>query len=369
MPRTVSDRTRIVSQEAAYWYIRCCDERAMLLADRQLFVAWLKYSPENVAELLRISEVDGKVAQQRLLDVVSGMEESNVYDINSGGVASQYDYNPSDSVSDERIVKTKNRPAWALAAMIGAIAVTMFFGFAMIDNRADGQVQTAASQWQQMTLEDGSSVHMDARTRLKVEYTDTRRLVHLVEGQSVFQVAKDSKRPFTVRTHLVDVTAIGTRFGVAIEPGVTTTVSEGVVRVTPHEQPNHPAAVHLNAGEQLQVLATEEDRVLRRFGFGSAPVDLSMVAPIKVDAVRKLGWAVDGWVRFDGETIREMVNEFNRRNVLQIVIEDGAIADRRPLGSYDFRLDKPDSFVKALDSQEGITMIQDGEDVLRLKAE
>src|SRR5687767_7533629 len=90
-----SDRTRIVSQEAAYWYIRCLDERAMLRSDRQLFFAWLKRSPENIAEILRIAEMDGKFASQRLRDCVSELDDSNVVDIGFGSGVSQYDYQPS----------------------------------------------------------------------------------------------------------------------------------------------------------------------------------------------------------------------------------------------------------------------------------
>jgi len=362
---TASDRTRMTSQEAAYWYLRCSDERAMRYFDRKLFLSWLKRSPENVAELLRIADLDGKFARLRLLSVVNELRDSNVYDIATGGLVSQYDYNPSKFVPDT--VKTRFRSGWALAATVSALAILFSFGVELRDKPAEGTVTTAvASQLQQLTLADGSVVHIDARTRLDVEFTAERRLVHLYEGQAVFEVAKDPSRPFTVSTHIVDVTAVGTRFGVAISPGVTTTVSEGVVRVTAHGKLDDDSAVRLHAGEQLRVHDVGFGQKLRVFG--GLSTDLSKPQVVKVDVERKLAW-VDGWLKFEGETVEEIANEFNRRNVQQIEIEDRAIGERHLTGYYRFRANSPESFVKVLDSLEGIAVRREGGNVLRVTSD
>lgn len=353
----------MTSQEAAYWYIRCTDEPEMSRSDRKMMLAWLRRSPENVAEILRMFDVDGKCGRQRLLDVVNELSDSNVYDICTGGQVSHYDYNPSKSVSDT--VKRKVRPEWAVAAMLSGMAVAFLLSFTILESSGDGPGTTAAaSQLQQMTLGDGTIVHIDARTRLNVEFSAERRLVHLYAGQAVFKVAKDPNRPFTVSTAIVDVTAVGTRFGVAIDPGVTTTVTEGVVKLTAHGKLDDDSAVKLHAGEQLRVQETGIGRKLHIFG--GASVDLSEVQAVKVDAERKLAW-VDGWLKFDGETVDEIVSEFNRRNVQQIRIEDRTIAEQRLTGYYRFRADSPESFVRVLDSREGITVIEDGGKVLRVK--
>lgn len=356
---TGSDRTRIVSQEAAYWYLRCSDERAMLRSDRQQFYSWLKRSPENIAEILRISEMDGKFAKRKLIDRVGELEDSNVVSIGTGASASQYDYEPSDSLDDdepEAAMTSKPGFSWASAAAV-LIAVACLLGLMIMNHEPNGTVQTAASQWQHMSLDDGSSVHIDARTRLKIDFLPERRIVHLYAGQAVFDVAKDPKRPFTVSTELVDVTAVGTRFGVAIDPGVTATVSEGVVKVTPPgKHDDDRAAVMLKAGEELHVLGAEVIRV-------------SAADVVKVDAERKLDWA-NGWLVFRGETVGQAVTEFNRRNAMQIKIEDRVIADRQLIGYYRLRVDAPESFAKLLDSQEGIVVIRDRtSNVLHLQLE
>ncbi|MBL8271817.1 FecR family protein [Steroidobacter sp.] len=361
-----SERTRIVSQEAAYWYIRGSDERGMSRADRQLFVQWLKRSPENIAELLRVSGVDGKFPGLRLLERVVEFDDSNVLGVDFGSSALQYDYQPSDSVEDTSPRQAGFRPAWALAAMLGCIALAFVLAFSLFESAPDGTIETAASQWQHMTLEDGSTVHVDARSRLKVEFTEQRRVVYLTEGQAVFDVEKDPRRPFTVRTPLIDVTAVGTRFGVALDSGVTATVSEGTVKVTAHGNLNDPKAVLLKAGQELQVGGSATVGIP-----ASDPpaVDLSTVPVIVVDADRKLDWA-NGWLQFEGETIGQVVREFNRRNVQQIQIVDGSIADRRLVGYYRLRVDRPESLAKLLENQEGIIVTRDSSgSQLRLQLE
>ncbi|HEY5756320.1 MAG TPA: FecR domain-containing protein [Steroidobacter sp.] len=341
----------------------------MPIEDRKVFLAWLRRSPENISAILNIIEMDGCCLQNPLLDVVKEAEQSNVYKIETREQVSNYEYNPTKSVPDT--VKTKLPPALAFAAMIAVLAVVLGFGFAFLKDPANRTVTTAASEWQHMSLDDGSTVYLDARTHLKIEFSAERRLIHLYDGQAVFEVAKDAKRPFTVRTHIVDVTAVGTRFGVTINPGVTTTVSEGVVKVTPHGKINDAdAAKLLYAGQELRIFNANSGREERLFGGGGGIVDLDEVEVVKVDAERKLDWA-NGWLTFQGgETIRDIIAQFNRRNTLQIRIDDDGIADKRlKAGYYRFRVDSPESFVKVLESQEGIAVIRDRRNVLRLKLE
>ena len=338
-----SDRMRIVLQEATYWYIRCFDERAMMRSDRQLFVAWLKRSPENIAEFLRIAELDGKFAGRKLQESVSDLEESNVVDIGFGNSALQYDYQPSDSVSDKVARKGKAWSKWRMAAAIAAFALTLLLGFAVLNRSPDGVVETVAAEWQHETLDDGSKVYLDARTRLKVEFTLERRVVHLYHGWAVFEVAKDSRRPFTVSTDPIDVTAVGTRFGVAIENGVTTTVEEGIVEVTTRGRQDG-SAVRLHPGQELHVQP-------------AGTLNLSEGDIVPVDAKRKLLW-VTGRVELNNTTIGEIVRQFNRRHKIQADIENLALANR----SVDLavmQVDNVDDFVEVMESR-GVAVTRSG---------
>lgn len=333
MPGRHGERVRLISEEAAHWYIRCSDERVMRLADRRELVAWMRRSPENIAELLRVSDMDGRLGRQKLRKKL-GIDDSNVIElgISSSTQQQRQQGSAAELLSAEEHDETMNNKAsasWKFAALAAAVMAAVLLTFVVRD-RFDNSVNTAAGQRQHTALPDGSVVHIGALSQLDLELTDEQRIVHLFAGEAVFEVAKDPTRPFIVRTPWVDVTAVGTRFEVSIGPGVTTTVSEGVVKVTARHDPENGKVFILRAGDQLR---------LPDGGF-TEPAALT-----KVDAERKLEWA-NGWLVFQGETIGEAARQFNRRNVVQIKIAQPDIATRPLPGYYRFRVDSPESFAK-----------------------
>ena len=231
------------------------------------------------------------------------------------------------------------------------MAVTLFF--VLQGSMEPGHViTTSASQWHHTTLADGTAVHVDARSKVKIEYTNEARIVYVDRGSAVFEVAKDPKRPFIARTYLIDATAVGTRFGVSIDPGVTTTVSEGIVKVTVHGKDGAGPAIMLKAGEELRVADGERGEH----------------AHVKVNAERKLEWAT-GWLVFEGATIGEIVNELNRRNEVQIEIEQPDIAARPMRGLQRFRVDASAAFARYIAESNDLALIEDRSgSVLRLRA-
>ena len=212
-------------------------------------------------------------------------------------------------------------------------------------------ITTGASQQHHTTLADGTVVHVDARSKVKVEYSDEARIVYVDKGGAVFDVAKDSKRPFIARTYLVDATAVGTRFGISIDPGVTTTVSEGIVKVTARGQQGMGTGIMLKAGEELRVPD----------GPGGEPTQT------RVNAERKLEWTT-GWLVFDGATIGEIINELNRRNAVQIAIEQPEVAARPMHGFQRFRVDSSAAFARYVAETNGLTLVEERSgSVLRLR--
>lgn len=67
----IEDKTRITTQEAAYWYLRFTEDPHMSEGGRRLFLRWLKKTPENMAEILRVADLDGSF---RRIDLLSALE-------------------------------------------------------------------------------------------------------------------------------------------------------------------------------------------------------------------------------------------------------------------------------------------------------
>lgn len=345
-----NERLRLVSEEAAYWYFLCVDDPSMLRSDRREFLAWMRRSPENIAELFKIAQLDGKLRRLKLAMRSIGLTKSNVVELTTSGSPYGLHREIKELGEKENRGSVNKR---TLTFKLMAFAASLFFGVALAfvaQDYMDSEqvVATGASQWHHMTLSDGTAVHIDAHSRVEVEYTDEARIVHVLEGSAVFDVAKDPKRPFIARTHLVDAMAVGTRFGVSVDPGVTTTVSEGVVRVTGRGKVDGKA-VTLKAGEELRVS------------------DSTLTAPhfAHVDAERKLQWA-HGLLVLGGLTVSEGVEQLNRRNRTQIIVESPTLG-ARVVKFASVRVDSPETYAQAVAQESGVTMILDKENgVIRL---
>lgn len=251
-----AERVRLVSEEAAYWYFLCVDNAHRLDSRRLEFLAWMRRSPENIAELFKVAQFDGKLRRLKLAMRSLGLKRSNVIELTITG--SPYALHRKIQALEEKDTEdrdpvNKRTLRFKLACLATALLVGVAVAFVAQDSiQSEQVVATDASQWQHMALPDGSSVHVDAHSKVEVAYTDQERIVYVEEGSAVFHVAKDPKRPFIARTPLVDAVAVGTRFSVSIHPGVTTTVSEGVVKITGRGD-SLGRVVMLKAGEELRV--------------------------------------------------------------------------------------------------------------------
>lgn len=74
--------------------------------------------------------------------------------------------------------------------------------------------QTGIGKRDSVTLADGSTVLLDAATRVEVRMRGHRRDLRLAYGRATFAVAKDPTRPFSVSAGDSTVIATGTRFSV-----------------------------------------------------------------------------------------------------------------------------------------------------------
>jgi len=87
-----------------------------------------------------------------------------------------------------------------------------------------------------LTLPDGSKVWMNAASTLQfpARFTGNKREV-ILTGEAYFEVAKNTKMPFSVKLNKMQVEVLGTHFNImayADEPVIRTTLLEGSVKLT-----------------------------------------------------------------------------------------------------------------------------------------
>lgn len=88
-----------------------------------------------------------------------------------------------------------------------------------MDRKADRRFRTmriADGRHGAITLSDGSRVTINGGSTLYFpeEFDDSARIVYVEEGEAYFEIAKDAKRPFFVRSPQLNINVLGTSFTV-----------------------------------------------------------------------------------------------------------------------------------------------------------
>lgn len=183
----------------------------------------------------------------------------------------------------------------ALAASLVLIAFIAIQNIPYQDQRVT--YATARGEISQVNLRDGSSLVLNADTKISVRYHRRSRDVDLLQGGAVFDVAHNQKRPFTVHAADSKVTVLGTRFEVDLTPdNIKVAVARGLVGVASdaRQKTNTAYAIKLKPGEQSNHL------------IGQEKYTRSTIDPTQIGS-----WQ-DHVLVFDNATLKDSVNRLNR---------------------------------------------------------
>ena len=165
---------------------------------------------------------------------------------------------------------------------------------------------------------DGSVVTLNTDSKVTVNYTKSTREIHLLQGEALFDVAKNKVRPFIVFAGDTQVRAVGTSFTVRLLPDrpLQVLVQEGTVEV---KRADIPQAPPVRVAVNSKAIAPED-----------APIKTERLEPMEIS--RALAWRV-GRIAFDNETLRAAAQEFARYSAIEIQI-DPSIADETITGLF-----------------------------------
>lgn len=221
----------------------------------------------------------------------------------------------------------------SMAALAGCCAVLVSWAWRNYTHVDATSYRSAVGEIRIQALQDGSHAILASNTRIDVQLARTHRDVALVQGEAIFEVAKDPQRPFAVAVGGYRAVAVGTRFSVRRDQNdLRVVVTEGTVRLDAPSTDGHssPSSM-LPAGS---VALVHDGSVLVR--------SLSVA-----DAGQLLGWR-DGWLVFRDTPLQDAVAEFNRYNTRKLRIADAEAGALRIGGS--FRWDNEETFVRLLEA-------------------
>lgn len=339
----------LLSEQAAGWFVRLV-ANDLSLRERREYLAWLKTSSRHVEALLDIYRYHGYGRKAKLnIKLAPGSDPgANVIPFAPRG--------GTVTLQEGREARHRSR-LWKVAAAVAGIAFSVVGGWVVKAGYFDQRISTDAGEWDKTLLTDGSVVRVGPNTRLRWSFSDSQRIIVLSRGEALFEVAKDPSRPFIVTTQVGDVRAVGTEFGVSLVSSSTAVVTVAHGKVAVSRPNNGRFAVDDRSGEVASLVA---DQQLVMSGAGVQPVK-------QVNASRELQWAT-GYYEFRGETVSQAVDEFNRRNRLQVVMADPAIGDiHMPFTTV--KLDDPETFAVMLAARPDVQVAYESADVIRLLPE
>jgi len=198
------------------------------------------------------------------------------------------------------------KQAWVPMTAAAVILAALFFQVAELPRMQN--FSTAVGQRQDITLDDGSVIHLNTDTALLVSMSRDVRNVRLDKGEVEFEVTADPARPFRIEMGARRIEVVGTEFNILRHNGrQTIAVEQGVVQV----RHDGGEAVRLLAGEQY--LGRED----------SPEYQIVKISPAAIAPWRA------GQLVFEDVPLAQVAAELNRYFPRAIVIDDVAVRGLR----------------------------------------
>lgn len=278
-----------MTEEFLYRYVSC----QTTPEEEQQILEWLRSDPENERQLARIH-------RRHDLAALSAPLINELYD------------------RDRRRGVGRLVRRWAVAGLSAAAVVLLLLGGYFyrqsrhLERLASRRIalNVPAGQQLRITLSDGTSVWLNAGTRLEYPalFADGERRVH-IDGEARFDVRHDADRPFVVETYACDVRVLGTEFDVAADSlrgSFSTALFEGSVEVRNRQT--------------SETVRLRPDQTVRLEG--------SRLAVGSIENSDDYLWT-EGYINFKGHTFREIIDRYRQVYGVEIRLDGVEVPDTR----------------------------------------
>ncbi|MCU7555127.1 FecR domain-containing protein [Alteromonas sp. ASW11-19] len=323
-----------IQEQACLWVSKL--DRGLSDTERAELEAWLGESSAHRNALL---EFAGLWDDMSVLNELSGLFPRKQVKQESGKV--------------KRVVK---QARWSIAAgfLLMAVATGLIVDRTWLSTsteivNATQKVTTGIGEQKNLTLADGSIVHLNTNSVVTVSLTDSQRDIVLLKGEAHFTVAHDSSRPFTVTAGNNTVTAVGTAFNMQFvdDNAFELVVTEG--RVMVKDRFAAPAKASLFSSKPV----TGEGLLMFSGEKATIKGDVDKKQNLTADAIEDdLAWQ-KGMIVFKGESLERVLAEIGRYTPLRFSIADETLKQRRVAGY--FKVGDIEGLLSALENSFGIS--------------
>ena len=209
----------------------------------------------------------------------------------------------------------KGNPAWKYLSIAASIALLLLTGIILADKEPEQglvyyETTAVPDAKTKITLPDSSVVWLNANACLRYprEFSGQARQVE-IKGGAFFEVRKDEKKPFIVRTDGIGIRVLGTTFNVDAEPEKTAvTLITGKIGLYKNTNQSPTADQILSPGERA--VFYKPDNTLK----------VSTIRPENTTS-----W-ITGKFIFRDSPLEEIMQELQRAFHVKIYVEDEELA-------------------------------------------
>ncbi|WP_042935478.1 FecR family protein, partial [Pseudomonas gingeri] len=217
------------------------------------------------------------------------------------------------------------RPALAVAAALVCAVLTTSLGAPNTPYRH--QVAAHAEGTRTLKLPDGSTLYVNANTRLRINFRALQRDIYLDQGQLYLEVAADKERPLWVHAGNARVRVVGTAFDVRRgQKQLVVSVAHGQVAFEPEGDPNNTTLL--------------EARQRGIYDYAKGAVQQQALSAEEIADWRS------GHLTFRNRELASLIDELNLYRGKPVQLADGPLAHYKVSGSLDAK--DPDALLEAL---------------------
>lgn len=322
-------RDSIVRAEASAWLAQL-DKGNLRAADLEALREWIQRSPRHAQELRQMARLSEDL--NVLTDLAGPLHD-----------AARFYYVRSP---------VSRRMPWVAA--LAVLALVVMIVFSVTDQSTDAwshAAATAMGEQREVALPDGSAIALNSDSRLRVSYGARYRSVRLLQGEALFEVARDLDRPFVVDAGMGRVEALGTTFAIRLDlDSIEVAVTHGRVRVYDRHAPVPGGGSPVGKTPTPAIVLARGERVVIVPPLAAATPPETQTVPMR-ELQRKLAWR-EGLLDFSETPLDEVVREVGRHTNLEILVEDESLRSLKFNGL--FRIGDTGPLFGALNTSFGI---------------
>ncbi|KRA08368.1 FecR family protein [Pseudomonas sp. Root569] len=302
-----------IDAQAASWFARNCNEASR--ADRKAFAAW-QAVPAHARAYAEFEQLWADLAQLQQLNKPMPLPQRK----------------PS-----------LWRPALAVAAALLCAVLATPLGAPR--ELYHTQIATQAKGMRMLNLPDGSTLYVNANTRIRVDFNAHQRILHLDKGQLYIEVAADKERPLYVQAGESNVRVVGTGFDVRRgQQQLVVSVAHGQV------------AFETDGKSPLTLLGTRQ-----RAAYNYAKGTLQQQT---LSAEEVADWR-SGHLSFRNRELAGLIDELSLYRPQQPLQVNKAVAQLKVSGNLD--VNDPDALLSALPALLPVKTVVSADGIVRIE--